>query len=59
MAVYYCKECDMYHDDDWEPAVEHPWAHRFKKYELEMVCQEAADALEYEMLEALKEDLRD
>lgn len=36
MAMYYCKSCDNYIDDDYHPCVQHP------SQPLELICPDCA-----------------
>ena len=59
MSMYYCHECQQHIDDDYNPMVEHPFAKRLASYKGEYVCDECSQVLEYDMKEALREDLND
>lgn len=57
MAMYHCVNCDNMLDDDWHPACEHPWVRLgHKQYELDLVCPECEQVLEYEAREVQQED---
>ena len=58
MAVYYCEECQRLVDGDYNPMVEHPYRKRLPSYKDKTCCDECSIELEYEMEEALREDLQ-
>ena len=59
MSVYECDHCNQWFDDDVHPMEQHPFAKMFHLLDNEVVCPGCAVQLEYEMEEALKEDVYD
>ena len=59
MAMYLCDNCDSWVDDDWSPMQEHPWRKRLPRYKHKVVCEDCYVELEYELKEALLEDLHE
>ena len=59
MSMYHCHNCDAWVDDDYHPMENHPWAHRSKKYQYDVVCPECAVEIEEEARECAEEDYYD
>lgn len=40
MSIYYCENCDLYLDGDWDPCVEHPTD------DTKTICESCAETMQ-------------